>query len=896
MQGFQRGFMLDYIRQNHEFTAKNKTGRLRVNIAVFTDKENCDIDTSAVSVYYEPTRYFSDEVIVEQVALSGSPFIFVARENEVKPYGVNVNGKVRPVPLGDALPYSDVVEFFERYKTDINPNQIKNVKSGASQFNIFTNIHSLQLRLFALDVTRDYLAEVFGYAVNHLRTGIGNKSKQEDTITDIAVRLLGAIILAHKGRLGENYQEAGVPFDRVYQRAADLFPSYFNWQAIEKHLSEVQRAYSSLQQATYSSFTPDMLSELYIQAYPDREKRKLEGRFDTPLFLTRLILENIPLETIRPENRQIADITCGWGSFLIAGYERLSNLSDMKPYSLNNHIMGNDIDSFTAQLARVALLTTALQDNWQVTDGDALDLDPKSFRPTVIVGNPKFSGDRKRGGLATEVDPTTGRSKRRQEANDFLVKAIQLLEPGGYLGMLMPQSFTIGESSSDARKALLSNCDILELWDLPPSIFRGQATVHPMVVFAKKRIEANGPVNFPVRIRVAQGDALQTTRQFTASNVAPSQQNWGEASVKAKQPGATKITHLITYTSILRANQWNEIQNNCIKMMDVAEVMSGIVIGDKKRGRWQDDPSPKTVPWLSDAKSSIPRPFFINYGSKTIVYPNEVEEPGKSKRFPEKDRERLLSSKKVLLSSIRNPSWGSRTKVAIDRRGYYPSNNFWVLVPKDQGDDPVSLEVLAAVLSWDVSNAWVVGSFRYAWIRSQTIKDIPFPHLSKEDSQKIKEAVIEIEKAAEIGKEDQDAHKTIDEILKRAYQLDDDTLNLLRTVMKWENTPRIKEHEDEKDATSWYKVRGQVDGVNGDVETITLWFEAFSGLYTLPITPEIPGWMMRPGTSFVAEVSYDELKQKNWHRLKWRNIKPKNFTYLSEDELIENITLKLGQS
>ena len=170
-----------------------------------------------------------------------------------------------------------------------------------------------------------------------------------------------------------------------------------------------------------------MLTKLYLQAYPDREKRKEEGRFDTPLYLTRKILENLPIEVLRPENRLLLDMTCGWGSFLVAGYQRMNQMKDMAGKALSDHIFGNDKDRFTAQLARVALLTTSLSDDWHVDNQDALKLHAHGKKPTIIVGNPKFRGDRKSGDQATKFDETTGKSKRLQEADAFLVKAIQSL-------------------------------------------------------------------------------------------------------------------------------------------------------------------------------------------------------------------------------------------------------------------------------------------------------------------------------------------------------------------------------------------------------------------------------------------------------------------------------------
>ncbi|MEW6587374.1 MAG: N-6 DNA methylase, partial [Nitrospirota bacterium] len=652
--GLEQRFLRDAIRSEHEFTASNKEGRVKVNYAAFTNQLHHDIDTAAITVYYDPEEQFYNDRIITQLAFTGAPFILIGRKERIHPFGISYNGGLEPVPLGDGYLYSDVGSFFERYQADINPERIVAVKTGTAVFEAFSQLNSFQLRLFALEITRNLLAETFGEAVALLRKGIGSRAG-EHLVIDYAVRLLGAIILAHKGRLGADLTKPGASIEDVYQAAVKRFPAYFDQVIDGQDAHAVEAAYSRLQQVTYSSFTPDMLSELYIRAYPGREKRKQEGRYDTPLYLTRMILKNLPIETLRPENRLLLDMTCGWGSFLVAGYERMNQMSDMGGLPLWEHIIGNDKDHFTAQLAKIALLTTSLSDNWQVENQDAITLDLQGKKPSIIVGNPKFRGARETGKQATEVDPLTGKSKRLQEADKFLIRAIHLLEPGGYLGMLMPKSFSVGEASPQARKILLETCDVQEIWDLPDDIFKGQATVRPMVIFAQKRVEAGHLLDLPVRTRSSQGKNLEQKRNFDAGGIAPSQAAWGERSTKAHLPNA-KVTHLITYTNILPELKWREISDGCQQIQDVAEMLAGAIIGSPGKGKKTS--RSKLVPWLTNARVTLPRPFYLQYGFETVLYPDGLREPRKSK-------ESILKGPKVLLTADIDPSWGQCTKVAI---------------------------------------------------------------------------------------------------------------------------------------------------------------------------------------------------------------------------------------
>ena len=504
------------------------------------------------------------------------------------------------------------------------------------------------------------------------------------------------------------------------------------------------------------------------------------------------------------------------------------------------------------------------------------------------MGNPKFGGNRKAGEKATETDAVTGKPARSQEADRFLQHAIELLAPGGYLGMLMPKSFTISEASTGARKRLLEQCDVLEIWDLPDEIFKGQATVRPTVLFAQKRAKSGQPLNYPVRTRIAQGYTFELTGGFSTSSIAPSQRDWGAESKKARRSEA-KVTHMMTYTTILSKAKWDRIRNNCRDLVEVAEITSGAISGSKRP--WADYVSPKWVPWLSGVKKVIPCPFCIEYGFERIRYPNDLERPRKNRRYPSQDKEHLLAAPKVLLVSDPDPSWGMRAKVAIERRGYYVSDSFWAFVPKQE---QLSLEVLAAIVSWDVSNAWIVDSLKYPKIQRRIIDTIPVPNLSDQDCERIEQAIRGIEAAAQVEALAPEAQAVIDQILKRAYHLDDDTFQTLRRIMEWDKRPQETERPLPPDPQAIIAVGGQVEKVSVVEETITLWFDGILGTPVLPITDNMPGWMLREGAAFTAQVSYEALQNEEWHKLEWWNIRPKRFTYLTEEELLGRLETELA--
>src|SRR5260370_5404361 len=133
-----------------------------------------------------------------------------------------------------------------------------------------------------------------------------------------------------------------------------------------------------------------MLSDLYRAAYSKEEGRE-SGSYNPPLYLTRRIWKNIPVEYLPPQKRIVADMTCGWGSFLVAGHERLSNLNDMNSVILREQLHGNDNAPFTARLAGLGLLLSTSEDSWDIGSGDGLQWEwLNTYQPFIIVGNPPF--------------------------------------------------------------------------------------------------------------------------------------------------------------------------------------------------------------------------------------------------------------------------------------------------------------------------------------------------------------------------------------------------------------------------------------------------------------------------------------------------------------------------
>jgi len=885
----QREFSDSAIRPEYVFTSEG--AGLKLHLAAFTDPERWDPITSGVNFYYNSDN-LAHGPILQQLSKTGAPFNLIGDPESVSLYVVSQDGRLRVRRLLRELAYEQLAQALTQYGADISPQRIKRAKDGLDTFVLFPQFSGLQLRLFAIEVTREILVNQFAAALKELGSALVNDGLEGDAPA-LAVELLAAIVLAHKGVLGEKCSRQGAPLNLVVEAATRQFGRYFHLTKTDRYRRVADSAFAILQQVRYSSLTPDILEALYEEAYPEIAVRRREGRYNTPLYVTHRVLGNIPVETVPPAQRVVADMTCGVGSFLVASYERLRDLTDMDHSGrpLRDHLFGNDRDEFTADLARLSLLLTSQKDEWHVDHQDALQwawLEGNS--PSIIVGNPPFRGSRKEGSKTTAVDEDTGRRKRWQKADAFLERAIHALAPGGYLAMLMPQSFVLGQASPTARKMLLEYCDVLEMWELPNETFPG-VTVRPLVVFAQRKGEDNvGRISsLPVRVRTVQRKDLEdfTLRgKFTASAIAPSQEAWGPDSQFGQQ-----TTHLMRYSLILEPREWDRIRRRARQLGEVAHIVSGATVGSQRP--WADYESPKRVGWLPSAKKSLPRPYCIRYGDETIVYPNELQWPRKSRRDPSQDNEYLLAGRKVLVASAPDPTWGQRAKVAIERRGFYPSDSFWVLAPRPGVGPEITLEVLAVVVSWYVGNAWVVEHLKETKILSHVLRQLPFPReLSTSDCEILTSAVRELEKAARRGAEAPEAQLQIDQVLSRAYRLDTAAVERLRTVAQWDSV-HSSEPRSVPDPASLVLVNGGIEEVHAEESTVTVWLTGFKGFHTTPITDEMPGWMLRPGACFRAHIPEENLRRGNLEDVEWARISAQPYTYLDEEKLLELLSARL---
>jgi hypothetical protein len=869
------------IRQDREIATPTNP-RWAVDGVAFFDRL-AQVEHASVTIFDLSASGVTQDEAANGLRLTTAPFHLLFNQQRRR-FVLWAMGPSETIPLRDDVSPGDLSRSLEEFAYDLSPRTVQRVKQGVDTFRhpLLSKLSPIQLTLWAEQANGALITRHFGHVLHALQTA-GIKSLPVQS--KIAAQLLAARILIDTDAMEDCRTVGEIPDVAEAKR----FREYFDRALLARHRNTAQGAYEVLRNISLATFQPEMLRHLYKSLYSE-EQAKTRGRFDTPLWLTRRIWQNIPVEFLRPEDRVCADLTCGWGSFLISGVERLSRLSDMANLRLSSQVFGNDNDDTTKELARVALLTSTGRDDWQVFSEDALRWQlPQGKKVSFIVGNPPFSGDRK-----TQRAPATG-GRRYERANEFLDRALELLAPGGFLAMVMPGSFVGSEAGPQTRKRLLESCDVFEIWDLPCGIF-DKATVQPMVIFAQKIKGKSAPSPQPVRIRNLQKQRALIGRfkesgLFTRSALAASQEEWTAGYRESKD---AKTTHVLSYFTILTASEWAAIRSRCVPLADVSRIVPGCIKGSLGRCRTKVD-RPKIVTWLPGPLRVLPSEFVIEYRKASQVrYPNEVEEP----RYEDRD---LFEGPKVLLVSDPNPSWGKRVKVAIDRRGAFASESFFVIGPR-QEPPLVSPEVIAAVVRWKVCNGWALERLRYPKINKWVVESMPFPRSllsSARESGRLAGAVHSLEREAQRGNAHKEAEGEIDDILMRAYGLAGGSVReRLSAAYDWDSVAPDRTSLDGREfanGADWI-AQGTVVEVLGREEEVTLWLNCFDKPQSVRISPSMPGWLLRPETKFIAKVPASEVRSGRLTGRSWGGFEPEEFTYLSLAEGAQAINASIAKN
>lgn len=190
-----------------------------------------------------------------------------------------------------------------------------------------------------------------------------------------------------------------------------------------------------------------------------------KGQFFTPRHVVDFVVK-----ALRPEARDVVvDPACGSGAFL--AHARAA--AAVKTF-------GSDVDPRAIRVARLVALSQR-RDPATIMRGDGLH-GTKLPTADIVATNPPFAGRADADGFeVARVVPTPERDVL------FLERAIDLLRPGGRLGIVLPYNKAAGASFSALRRWLVARARIFAVVGLPRETFMPHTSQRTFVLFAKRR-------------------------------------------------------------------------------------------------------------------------------------------------------------------------------------------------------------------------------------------------------------------------------------------------------------------------------------------------------------------------------------------------------------------------
>jgi len=196
-----------------------------------------------------------------------------------------------------------------------------------------------------------------------------------------------------------------------------------------------------------------------------------KGQFFTPRHVVDFVVK-----ALAPKAREVVvDPACGSGAFL--AHARAA--AAVKTF-------GSDVDPRAIRVARLVALSQR-RDPATVVRADGLR---GKQLPTadVVATNPPFAGR-----ADAEGFEVAGVVRTPERDVLFLERALDLLRPGGRLGIVLPYNKAAGSSFSALRRWLVDRARIFAVVGLPRETFMPHTSQRTFVLFAKRRAAGERP-------------------------------------------------------------------------------------------------------------------------------------------------------------------------------------------------------------------------------------------------------------------------------------------------------------------------------------------------------------------------------------------------------------------
>jgi hypothetical protein len=741
--------------------------------------------------------------------------------------------------------------------------------------------------------------------VKSYRNSGSSRNEIEGHVIRVAIAYLAARILQDKGFFGaDGVIQSNEPLDLLhlmvtrtngfFSRALDSAQNYTNdpiRQQLALHMG---------QSVSFVLTNHRDVGSLYEKAIIELPN-KLNGnwgdlnRHYTPIKVAERMLELLPLERIRPEERFIFDPAAGSGSLLLAATARLAQMSDIPSEGqlrrdyLASHVIGNDLDRDVNLITQLryflARESTGISDllpspNFYGEDYESLSkeniIQKIGNKPRILIANPPFEirGD-------------------KQLAFEFVKQSINWLDEGSQFAFILPSSFVSGKNygALDIRKSLSEKCKLFDVCRYPERTIGIDASQDVSIVIGETGQPKNkiytisrSVISRAEASEIRDNGYLGTSWITEIDNTG----NWSNIT-------ASKIHLSIPTTSLLNLFfVFKGVQHR------VNDTPVSIPANDRpSRPTWRMGWRKEGSVW-ADPERVDPLMRWVIYDSKSLERP----------RFKVAH---LFEKSKILVSNIANTASNNPLPVQLDTIGFCPNNNIWCILPIQEAQKTnKNSQVDKQPQNWNnlsiaEQRLWLLGilNSELAIALSMTgrgnvvlteniLLQFQLPLLVDRQIIDIMSQMVERDQNREAIPDPDPMRQELNRLVEQSYGNP--------TWAKRQRTgksPELKAWQEEQKRNQTLTVIGQVLDINQDKNQILL---RLSGLLDdnedewIPLPQELPSWAL-DGTVFRAELTedietFEELSQRPWALRKFRHTP---YPYLTNDELKTKLSRMTGR-
>jgi len=303
-------------------------------------------------------------------------------------------------------------------------------------------------------------------------------------------------------------------FEKVKSRYRYIFKEN---ETVELNNSVLKYVVSELQRFSLIDTDTDIKGEAYEQLVGPN-LRGDRGEFFTPRNVCSMTIEMlfslIPEEKLTsPGGMKILDPAVGTGGFLIAGIQRIKQLflnrgfkydqlRDLVREVSNTNFYGIDFNPFLVKVAQMNMVmhgdgssniehANSLEnpDNWNEKVREKV----KFGEFDIVVTNPPFGTKAMidNPDILTQFELTTFGAKSPRSALPpeqlFIERCLDFLKPGGYLGIVLPDSILSNPGLKWLREWILQKAYVIASVDLPVETFEPHTGTQTSILILKKK-------------------------------------------------------------------------------------------------------------------------------------------------------------------------------------------------------------------------------------------------------------------------------------------------------------------------------------------------------------------------------------------------------------------------